>query len=685
MGALMGDRRAVLILLMILCSLLVSILDVKIVQAESTIVRIREDGTVEGTDKIQRNGDLYTLTDDLTCSVTKDDAFLFIETHNIVIDGAGHTIKGTGNGTAIEMLRRQNVTVKNCNFEGFNNAFHFWVVSNTPVDSKYWGLPPATNNKILNNNITVTGKVEGPHEAIGWAIFLRFEAENNLISGNTIMCQDPNGGISDTGYNNTFIDNRFVGCGLHLSSSSQSSGFNNTIDGAPCWYLNGVSNQVIDGAGQVFLFNCKNMTITNVQPPNGEIPAVQLSNTTDSKVSKCEGAITLIGSNNNYIYENSPKVITLSRSNYNKVYANTIMDSGVCIELYGSSNYNEVYGNILLNSSTSSDADSRHYSGKNAVGIQLGESQLGGCEYNIVYGNNIVNHDVGIECYGGSNNIIYVNNIADSNVGIALHYSDNNRVYQNNITRCGYAVIIRSSNNTFYGNNFVENSNQISISHQTLFSSDIITAYSTNNTFDSGHILGGNFWSNYNGTDDDGDGIGDIPYIINEDNQDNYPLMEPISLESIPQTPNDSSSLFEERTFQVHDTHAFYYVKIFSNSTISDFYFHYDLMRISFYVNGTSGITGLCNVTIPSEFMSTEFSIFKDEKPLIKNKDYTENFNGTHYLFTITYEHSTHLIEIFANNNIPEFPSWVILPLFLTATLIGFLVRKRLVRTRTFP
>ena len=31
---------------------------------------------------------------------------------------------------------------------------------------------------------------------------------------------------------------------------------------------------------------------------------------------------------------------------------------------------------------------------------------------------------------------------------------------------------------------------------------------------------------------------------------------------------------------------------------------------------------------------------------------------------------------------IPEFPSWTILPLFLTATLIGILVRKRVMRTR---
>ena len=43
------------------------------------------------------------------------------------------------------------------------------------------------------------------------------------------------------------------------------------------------------------------------------------------------------------------------------------------------------------------------------------------------------------------------------------------------------------------------------------------------------------------------------------------------------------------------------------------------------------------------------------------------------------------LIKTDEYGNIPEFPSWTILPLFLTATLIGILVRKRLVRTRQKP
>lgn len=143
-------------------------------------------------------------------------------------------------------------------------------------------------------------------------------------------------------------------------------------------------------------------------------------------------------------------------------------------------------------------------------------------------------------------------------------------------------------------------------------------------------------------------------------------------------SPTDSALLFEEKRFWMHDTHDFYNVTVVSNSTVSDFYFLYALMRISFYVNGTAGTTGLCNVTIPSEFMSTEFSIFKDEMPLIKNTDYTETFNGTHYLFTIIYHHSIHLIQIYANNNIPEFPSTTILPLFLISTLCVIVFRKKL-------
>jgi nitrous oxidase accessory protein NosD len=42
--------------------------------------------------------------------------------------------------------------------------------------------------------------------------------------------------------------------------------------------------------------------------------------------------------------------------------------------------------------------------------------------------------------------------------------------------------------------------------------------------WDNGEI--GNYWSNYNGTDSNHDGIGDSPYVIDPLNMDNYPLIQ---------------------------------------------------------------------------------------------------------------------------------------------------------------
>jgi hypothetical protein len=55
------------------------------------------------------------------------------------------------------------------------------------------------------------------------------------------------------------------------------------------------------------------------------------------------------------------------------------------------------------------------------------------------------------------------------------------------------------------------------------------------NNWDNG--THGNFWDDYEGEDNDENGIGDKPYNISSNNQDRYPLMESWAINNIPLSP----------------------------------------------------------------------------------------------------------------------------------------------------
>jgi parallel beta-helix repeat protein len=130
----------------------------------------------------------------------------------------------------------------------------------------------------------------------------------------------------------------------------------------------------------------------------------------------------------------------------------------------------------------------------------------------------------GVYVVGGSNQFISGNYIADNVVGVFL-VDDvvHTRVVDNDIVDNGQGISLwESSFNFVYGNNFVNNSRQVRDAGADF---PAIVAISMN-SWDDGSV--GNFWSDYSGSDADGDGVGDRPYVVYTDNRDYFPLVAPL-------------------------------------------------------------------------------------------------------------------------------------------------------------
>ncbi len=188
-------------------------------------------------------------------------------------------------------------------------------------------------------------------------------------------------------------------------------------------------------------------------------------------------------------------------------------------------------------------SNNQMYNGQNN---NRGISLWNHCEKSVIFNNTIDGFTgVGINIDGvGTNNIEIKNNqISNTYRGIYIWTGANHILVDNNeISNCECGIRISSNithNNTITNNTLTENGVGLAFDdpkdnniYHNVFVGNTYQANNSgvNNLWDDGYPSGGNYWSDYHGSDSNGDGIGDIPYSNIGGSvwvQDNYPLMEP--------------------------------------------------------------------------------------------------------------------------------------------------------------
>ncbi len=312
-----------------------------------------------------------------------------------------------------------------------------------------------------------------------------------VVSNNTLNNCNMDLWFSSDG---TFSQNVFTNGGFgYLNSLAEGPDTNdidisNLVNGRSVYFLKNQNGGVVpEDAGQIILINCTNFNLEN------------------RRIKNTSTGIILSYSSHNTIKANriencSEAGIHLRRSSENELIYNQISNCKSGIYFFDSDNNSIEYNNISICS----------------WGIHLDHSNS-----NHIYGNNASSNLVtGICCRSSTGQFVnhentIINNIITNNIAWGIELINSERIYilGNNISNNFIGIQFNSvDSSVIHHNNFINNSFRY-------FVGELGT-----NTWRSSHLRG-NYWSDYQGRDNTGDGIGDTN--LPHQGVDYHPLMEP--------------------------------------------------------------------------------------------------------------------------------------------------------------
>jgi parallel beta-helix repeat protein len=495
------------------------------------------------------------------CNISHN--ILLANNHNgIWMNNASNNI--IQNNTVSNTILYSGIGMRNCSY---NNITGNSLLSNN--QSGLW-MENSNHNIITHNNASFSIMYQG----IGMQ-----NCDNNNITGNSLSSNNNNGiwitnsnndtithnraynnnhsgfGMQDCNYNtienNNATANNFTGIFLNHSK------YNDIIDNRANANANvgimlvgeSTNNQILNNtasfnfAGIAIVFSQHNNLTGNTASSNSDT-GIKLNLSSYNNLTNCS------------VSTNGQFGIWLRRSPYNTLRGNSMEHNGLLNLAAAETLTLEEWDNDIDTSNTVNGAPIYRFfkiNGTIIEGLYTKKLYVVGCNNvtirNISYSdgdslticftnNSIIenctitnNKGMGFLIIRSHYNKLINNKAINNNVGFALQVATQIEIADNIIKgNTGYGVSLdtSTSDNRLYHNRFVANSNQASDN-------------GTGNSWDNGYPSGGNYWSEYNGTDSYNgpdqdipgrDGIGDTPFTISgaAGAQDRYPFLHPTAV-----------------------------------------------------------------------------------------------------------------------------------------------------------